>query len=182
MPGGARRKPATQLCSSTLEELLTGYIAIAPEPFRFGIYDTLQPQKAAVGPGLVACAPFLKRWLRYFPECDVAAKQLVGVLSHLVANGCMSRFPPGHAVWSGCNIVEHKQREWWAAKVAAKLTVIFNHMRRLKGSSEKKRQAFLGVPQEGKEELECLLAMVKVEDKQRKDKKQSLNLSLACRR
>ena len=112
MPGGgARRQPAPTLCTAAVQECLSGYLASESQPFQFGCYNMMQPSQAASGMGLLGCGFFLRRWLKYFPDCALCSKQFVTVLANLVQTGSLSRFPIGHSVWETCNILDESSRE-----------------------------------------------------------------------
>ena len=173
MPGGgARRKPAQRVESTSLQEVLSAYLATDPLPFQFDAYNHLQPQQAASGQALLASFNFLHRWLRSFPDAQLVQKQFVSVLSTLVQTGALGRYPPGHRVWENIPVLlDAKQREWWAAKQGAKVTVMFYHLRRLKSNNEKLRQAKRLLDEKGRAELSALLAMVVVPKKSPKKRK-----------
>ena len=181
MPGGgAHRQPAPTLCTASLQECLTSYLAGDVLPFQFGCYNLMQPSQAASGLGLLGCSFFLRKWLSYFPDCALCNKQFVLTLANLVQSGCLSRFPMGHTVWEHTNVMDDKSRSWWAAKQCAKLTVIFYHLRRLKGDEVKRRQAFRTLPEKEATELDGLLAMVRLPPKKEKKQKTPKRKRRAC--
>ena len=173
MPGGPRRRAARPLCSQSVHEVLTQYVSQDSQPFQFSKYNHLQLTQAASGVGLLRCSAFLRLWLSSHPDCQLSHKQFVSVLGGILQAGSLSRFPPGHLIWEHVNLQQEKQKEWWCAKQAAKLTVIFNHLRRIKSNSTKWTQAVRGMSQKGQEELKGIVDMVVLPESNSKKRKMS---------
>ena len=92
----------------------------------------------------------------------VSQKKFVGSLELCITSGYLARFPPTSGYWSKCNILDSKSRLWWCEVQYTKVVTLLNHVRRLRKSDVKRKQALRSLGNEGRLEIEKLLDKVQL--------------------
>jgi hypothetical protein len=140
--GGANRKPSLDMNEEELSQAFDKVIRTRGKgAFDLGAYNTLGVAQAASAKGLVDCQCWLTAIL---PLCD-------GIPKHLPLKKQVLRFPE----WNGTD----QKHPVWAGSIASKMQTIFNHWRRLKQNSERRRQCLQKASVAEAYILEELLAM-----------------------
>ena len=157
----SQKRSVTEMDTSAMQNILSGYLLRARAPFQWGCYNHLGTTQAASGAGLTLCADFLSPWLSAFPEAMAGgSKKFVALLDGLVACGTCQRFPPGHMVWEGLLAHDPVQRKTWAERQYNKVLCCLNHIRRLRSNEVKRAQACKGLTEEQLDIVDNLISLL----------------------
>ena len=155
--GGARRTPVPVVPRDPLQKALQRYAAVAADPFNFGPYNFLQTSKGVNGSALLLASEFLNHILSVAPAGQIGSKVLQRALVSLQRDNILARFPLGANVWQGIGSFNDRYVSHWADVLTARVTVVLNHLRRVRYNATKRRQCMGNLTGEEQGKLSALL-------------------------
>ena len=139
--GGARRQAVPKVPADALQACLRNYMLASPDPFNFGAYNTMPSSSlGASGAGMLCALDFLDALLEVAPEGHLSGKLLGTTLVKLQRDNVMSRFPLGSPPWQGISNFSDKSVGHWADVITYRVTILLNHVRRIRNNAVKRSQ------------------------------------------